>query len=62
MPLIKKIMNTQAKNGSTKWCDKRNNIAHNAESFGRKDTYIEYREQLLSGIEELMNLLEVKKT
>lgn len=54
LPRVKAIMNTQAKHGSTKWRDRRNNIAHNAEPFGKLETYKEYREAILAGIEELV--------
>jgi len=60
IPVTREIMNTQAKNGSTKWRDKRNSIAHNAESFAKKDTYEEYRDKILSGTSELTQILRDK--
>ena len=56
-PIIKEIMNTESKNGSTKWRDKRNKIAHNAEGFHRFETYQEYKNKLLDGMDEFVILL-----
>ncbi len=47
-PTIKEILNTESRNGSTKWRDKRNRIAHNAEGFHRLETYQEYKNKLLA--------------
>ncbi len=57
IPITKEIMNTQTKHGSTKWRDKRNNIAHKAESFGKKETYCIYRDKILGGVNEVAKLL-----
>lgn len=59
-PITKEIMNAQPKNGSTKWRDRRNNIAHNAESFKRLETYRDYRDKLMEGILEIEILLQGK--
>jgi len=53
LPLVIEIMNTQNKNGSTKWRDKRNNIAHQSDSFGSENKYQEYKAKVLSGIDEV---------
>jgi hypothetical protein len=53
-PTIEEILNTDAKKGTTKWRDKRNRIAHNAEEFHKLDTYQEYKNKLLNGIDELV--------
>lgn len=54
---IKEILNTETKNGSTKWRDKRNRIAHNAEGFHRVETYQEYKNKLLDGMDEFVRLI-----
>ena len=59
LPIIKEIMNTKSGNGSTKWRDKRNNIAHRAEPFRKKETYEEYREKIMEGISEIERSLNV---
>jgi len=60
-PTIKEILNSEPKNGSTKWRNKRNGIAHNAEGFHRTETYREYKNKLLDGINELgMKLSNIK--
>jgi|SaaInlStandDraft_4_1057021.scaffolds.fasta_scaffold34181_2 hypothetical protein len=56
-PIIKEILNTESKSGSTKWRDKRNKIAHNAEEFHRFETYQEYKNKLLDGMDEFVRLL-----
>ncbi|MBC8551924.1 MAG: hypothetical protein H8D23_19930 [Candidatus Brocadiales bacterium] len=56
-PTIREILNTESKNGSTKWRDKRNRIAHNAEEFHRLETYQEYKNKLLDGMDEFVKLL-----
>lgn len=56
-PTIKEILNTESKNGSTKWRDKRNNIAHNAEAFKQLKTYKEYKNKLLAGLDEFAGRL-----
>ena len=56
-PTIKEILNTESKSGSTKWRDKRNKIAHNTEDFHHFDTYQEYKNKLLNGIDEFAVLL-----
>ena len=53
-PIIKEILNTKSKNGSTKWRDKRNKIAHTAEGFQRFETYQEYKNKLLNGLDEFV--------
>ena len=53
LPVVTKVMNTQHKNGSTKWRDKRNNIAHQSDSFKTESKYIEYRNEIQSGILEI---------
>lgn len=61
-PIIKEILNSESKNGSTKWRDKRNNIAHNAEGFHQLKTYLEYKNKLLDGINEfVIKLSNIKK-
>lgn len=54
---IKEILNTETKNGSIKWRDKRNRIAHNAEGFHRLETYQEYKNKLLDGMDEFVRLI-----
>lgn len=49
-----KDISPYAKKGTTKWRDKRNRIAHNAEEFHKLDTYQEYKNKLLNGIDELV--------
>ena len=56
-PIIKEILNSESKNGSTKWRDKRNKIAHNAEGFHRYETYQEYKNKLLDGLDEFVRAL-----
>lgn len=56
-PTIKEILNSESKNGSTKWRNKRNKIAHNAEGFHRFETYQEYKNKLLDGMDEFVRLL-----
>ena len=58
MPILKEIMNSQSKNGSIKWRDKRNRIAHSAEPFGKKETYDTYRDKILEGISEIKDVIE----
>ena len=55
--IIKEIMNTTSGNGSTKWRDKRNDIAHRALPFGREETYEEYRNKIMEGISEIARAL-----
>ena len=58
LPIIKIIMNTNQKNGSTKWRDKRRNIAHAAEPFRKKETYEEYCNKIMEGISEIEQVLK----
>ncbi len=53
-PNIKEILKNESKHGSTKWRDKRNRIAHNAEGFHRLETYQEYKNKLLDGMDEFV--------
>lgn len=61
-PNVRKIMNTQSKNGSTKWRDKRNNIAHQSDSFGSENKYNEYKQMIIQGIAEIETVLNKLKT
>lgn len=56
-PVIKEVINTDSKSGSTKWRDKRNRIAHNAESFIRFETYQDYKIKILEAVNEFEELL-----
>ncbi len=56
-PTIKEILNSESKFGSTKWREKRNKIAHNAEGFQRLETYQEYKNKLLEGMNEFARAL-----
>jgi len=56
-PIIKEILNTESKNGSTKWRNKRNKIAHTAEGFQRFETYQEYKNKLLNVLDEFARAL-----
>ena len=56
-PIIREILNSESKNGSTKWRDKRNRIAHNAEGFHRLETYQEYKNKLLDGMDEFVRAI-----
>ena len=60
LPNIKVIMNTKSENGSKKWRDKRNDIAHRAEQFGSRKKYNEYRDKILEGISEIEQVLNDK--
>ena len=60
LPVIKEIMNTKSGNGSTKWRDKRSDIAHRALPFGRDETYEEYRNKIIEGISEIEQALNDK--
>ena len=53
--IIKEIMNTQGR-----WRRRRNDIAHRAVSFGRKETYEEYRNKIKEGISEIGQALTDK--
>lgn len=53
LPLVAEIMNTQQKQGTTKWRGRRNDIAHQAMSFGSESKFFEYRNKILDGIDEL---------
>lgn len=53
LPKMKAIFNTVNKAGSTKWRDRRNDIAHNAATFTKASTFEEYKQKLFQGIEEL---------
>ncbi len=57
MPKVRSILNTDYKNGSTKWRDKRNRIAHDAEAFPKPATFSEYKKMLLEGIQEIENAI-----
>ena len=59
LPIIKEIMNTNQKNGSKKWRDKRRDIAHGAAPFREKETYEEYRHKIMEGISEIERALNV---
>jgi len=56
--IITQIFNTDNKRGSTKWRDKRNKIAHYAESFAHEKTYSDYKNKILDGISELELAIE----
>ena len=60
LPIIKEIMHTKSGNSSTKWRIKRNDIAHRAEPFGKKETYEEYRNKIMEGISEIERALNDK--
>ena len=60
LQIIKEIMNGNSKNGSTKWRDRRNNLAHGAMPFGRTETYEEYRNKIMEGISEIEQALNDK--
>ncbi|GGO74645.1 hypothetical protein GCM10010982_37950 [Bowmanella pacifica] len=53
LPVVTEIMNTQSKNGSTKWRDRRNRIAHQAAPFGSNEKYEEFRDKICTGIDEM---------
>lgn len=59
VPAIAKLLNTQAKSGSTKYRDKRNAIAHQADKFRSFSVYEDYKETALSAISELKARLKV---
>lgn len=61
LKLVSEIMNTQRKNGSTKWRDRRNNIAHQAMPFGSESKFHEYRDKILDGVNELEGALSTIK-
>jgi len=52
-PAICKLVQTQAKGKSSKYRDKRNAIAHSAEEFKDLSTFNEYKNVVMSAIEEL---------
>ena len=52
-------MNTNQKNGSIKWRNKRNDNAHGVAPFRKKDTYGESREKIMEGISEIERALNV---
>ena len=53
--IIKEIMNSKGK-----WRQKRNNLAHGATPFGRKEKYEEYRNKIMEGISEIEQALNDK--
>jgi hypothetical protein len=63
IPAIGKLLQTTQKGKSTKYRDKRNNIAHTAEKFRSEAIYQDYKNVALSAIEELerkLNKVEYK--
>ncbi|EJC7066760.1 hypothetical protein MYC06_004592 [Vibrio parahaemolyticus] len=59
-PAICKLVQTQAKGKSSKYRDKRNAIAHSAEEFKDLSTFNEYKNAVMSAIEELEHKLREK--
>lgn len=58
LPTVVEIMNTKSKNGSTKWRDRRNNIAHQAAPFASESKFFEYKNKIIHGIVEMQSVLE----
>ncbi|WP_272575959.1 hypothetical protein [Providencia sp. PROV273] len=53
VPALAKLLQTNQRGKSSKYRDKRNAIAHNADKFKNIDIYLDYKETALAAIEEL---------
>ena len=62
IPSITKLLQTNNKKGSTKYRDRRNEIAHHAAKFRDINTFQDYKETALSAIVELEEKLKEMET